>query len=325
MGVLGLCYLWVSSFWLFTVVTTASRVLDRGVAGVAGALIAGSLQGAARVRARARIRTMLYLGLAIGSGLSGFALRLDSPAAFRAVIALDAATYVVSGAIYLWVPHVAPIPRHLASRVWRVLHDWRYVAVTVILSVLSLYAGILTYALPLWIVQRTVAPPSISSILFAINAAGYVLLQIVVSRRVETAKAAIRATAIAGTCLCAACVLYAGTSHAALELTVALLVGGLICQLFGGLLASSAQFCLAFALAPDHAQGQYQGFVGTGIALSAAIAPGVSVVLPLGMGPSGWLLLGGVFLLAGFSLRPVMIIAERSRRRTASVGPGVVP
>jgi MFS family permease len=323
MGILGLCYLWVSTLLSFTIVTTASRVLDRGVAAVAGALIAGSLEGRARIRARARLRTMFYLGLAVGSGLSGVALRLDSRDAMHAVIVLDALTYVLAAALYLRLRHVPPAPRHLVERAWRVLGDRRYLAVTALFSIMNLYVALLTFALPLWIVRHTAAPPSIASVLFATNAMGYVLFQIVVSRRVETIGAAIRAAAAAGVCLCAACVCYASTSELARATTVGVLVSGLVCQLFGGILASSAQFCLAFQLAPDHAQGQYQGLMGTGLAVSAAVAPGVTALLLLGGGSSGWLLLGGIFLVAGALLGPGVRVADRNRHagRDGRAGP----
>jgi hypothetical protein len=59
--------------------------------------------------------------------------------------------------------------------------------------------------------------------------------------------------------------------------------------------------------------------MGTGSALSAAAAPGVAALLLLGGGSCGWLLFGGVFLVAGALLGPVALVADRNRHaaRTA--------
>jgi hypothetical protein len=85
----------------------------------------------------------------------------------------------------------------------------------------------------------------------------------------------------------------------------------LVCQLFGGFLASSAQLCLTFQLAPDDAHVNIQGFVGKGWRRRPRLHPSVSVATPLSLDPPGWLLLGGVFLVVGLALRPAALASER--------------
>lgn len=78
-------------------------------------------------------------------------------------------------------------------------------------------------------------------------------------------------------------------------------------------------FCLNIELAPEHAQGQYQGLAATGITLSFMLAPPVVAFLPLGMGSRGWLILGVIFVASGFALTPIVRWAERSLSASSAV------
>jgi MFS family permease len=310
-GLLSAGYLLISAYWQFVVLTTVIRVLDRGVAAVAGALVAGTTAGPDRVRTRAFGRSMMNLGLSVGAGLAIIALQADDPAAYRALVLVDAATYVVSALLYMRLPHVPPIPKEPGASSWPVLKDGPYMAMTLLFSVINIQNAMLTFALPLWVVTYTSAPAGLVSVLLMINTVGCVLLQMTVSRRVEDPAAAVRASRIGGLILLASCAIFAGAYHTGRVAAIAIMVVGILVMLAAELLTTSAQFCLAFQLAPENAQGQYQGMFSTGAAASAVVGPSAMALLPLGLHVTGWIVLGVIFAVAGLLMAPVVQIAQR--------------
>jgi MFS family permease len=127
-----------------------------------------------------------------------------------------------------------------------------------------------------------------------------VLFQVRVSRGIATVREGARATTKAGFVLAVACVVF-----------VALLVLGALVQVGGELLQASGSWAVGFGLAPDDAQGQYQGLYSTGFSLSAMLAPAFLVALVVTLGWPGWLILGVVFLVTGLLVPPAAAWALR--------------
>ncbi|MDH6132513.1 MFS family permease [Kitasatospora sp. MAA4] len=320
MGVLTFGYVFVATAWQFTALATLITALDRGVSGVAAALVADSVPPSERVAARAYTRSVVFFGLALGSSLSAVALRLGTPLAYRWAIALDAATFLAAAALYLRLPRALPRPAALRPSPWQALRDRPYVTVTGLFSVLGMYNTTVTFALPLWVLHRTSIPGEFISLAFAVNTIGHVLLQVPVSRRVRSWRSARRTAGIGGISLLLACCCFAATARTAPWPGAALLTAGVLLNLTGGLCAASAQFYIAFGLAPEGAQGQYQGLVSSGASVSAMLAPTLSTLLPLGLGEPGWALLGALFVGASLGVGPVVNAGIR-RLRTAQLQP----
>jgi MFS family permease len=74
---------------------------------------------------------------------------------------------------------------------------------------------------------------------------------------------------------------------------------------------------ISFGLAPDHAQGQYQGTYAMGADLAKIIAPVVLTWLAIQHGIAGWLIIAVGFAVVG-SFVPV-VVAWANRRRPAQV------
>jgi hypothetical protein len=85
------------------------------------------------------------------------------------------------------------------------------------------------------------------------------------------------------------------------------------------MLLGAGSWEISFGLAPADKHGQYQGFFGTGVAVARMLGPLLLTTLIITWGRPGWLVLGAVFLLAGFAIRPAVRWAERSQQR-AGVG-----
>jgi hypothetical protein len=70
---------------------------------------------------------------------------------------------------------------------------------------------------------------------------------------------------------------------------------------------------LGFGLAPASAQGQYQGLLGIGMSVGAAVSPVLMIGLVLSLGRVGWVGLGGLFALSGLAAPAVARWGARTR------------
>jgi len=307
----------VETFWQFVLQASVLAIFDRGSAAVRGGLIASTSTGPERIRTRAYLRSVTNVGLAIGGGGAALALIADTKAAYVAVIAVNAATYVLTAIVLRSYPHIDPVPAEDGAPITQVFRDTPYVVMTALMAAMAVQYAILDVGVPLWVDNYTEAPTWTVSLLFVINTVVVVLFQVAVSRRVETVVVAARVISLSGMVFWTACVLFALSEGRSTNWAIGLLVAAGIVHVVGELLQAASQFCLGQDLAPDHAQGQYQGLASTGFSLSAMIAPTVITLLPIKLGGLGWWILGGIFVVLGVALPPVVAWAQRTRPRFA--------
>ena len=303
----------VGSFATFLVVGTLMAVVDAAARGSRGALIAGAVPPDQRVRTRAYLRAVTNVGISVGAVLAGVGLAADTRAAYVSLILLDAVTYLVAAAVLLWLPTVPPVPAPTHGPRLIALRDRPFLAFTVLDGLMSMHFGLLNIALPLWIAGHTTAPRWLISACLLVNTTIVVLFQVRASRGTEELTGAGRAARRAGAVIAVACVLFAASGGVPAPAAVALLLGGSLVHVIGELWHAAAGWGISFGLAPAHAQGQYQGAYGMGMQLGGMVAPVVVTSLAIGWGVPGWLLLGGLFLLLGALVPPVVRWAERSR------------
>ncbi|MGW0358954.1 MFS transporter [Nocardia nova] len=313
MGVCTLAYTFLTSFWQFVLFATISRVLDRGVSAIGGAILAAVAKGTEKVAARAFSATAANLGLAIGTGLSAVVLAIDTPAAYRVAIIVDALSFFASAAMYLWLPRIPRAGRSGFGGATRAVRDLPYVGVVLANSLLGMNGAILTFALPLWIAYHTHAPIALYSALLVVNTTGAVLFQVRVAQRVCALRDAVRFSRIGGLALLAACLLLALSADVSGPITVVILLAGVSVHLVAELLLASASFYTTLELAPGDAQGQYQGLVSTGTAVATLLAPIVMTSLPLRLNTAGWIGLSTLFLGAAYLVGPLARAVQRER------------
>ncbi|WP_020661217.1 MFS transporter [Amycolatopsis benzoatilytica] len=259
------------------------------------AVVATVVAPEGRVRARAVLHTAVNIGIGVGSGLG--ALVLASGANAGTVFAVDAGLFLFATALYLHAGPDAPAERQSG---WPALRDRRYVTMTVLAAVTQLTMPILSVTLPLWIVTRGSAPQWTSAIVLLANTVLVVVLQLPISRQVRDARTARRSLAFAGLFLIAACAVF-GSLGATSQPVVVALIGALLLTL-AETTASAGCWHLAFSLAPEGHQGQYQALFATSTALARITGPIVLVPLVLTFGFLGWTLAGLGMLTAALAL-----------------------
>ncbi len=308
-----LAYPMIGSFWTFLVLARLVGFVDRGVSAVRSALTARSVAGPERVRGKAFLQVVANVGMGAGSGVAAIALQADTRAAYVALIAIDAATFVVA-AVLLSGLQVKPLA--LATRTadvrpqrppWR---DRRYLVFVLLNSVMSLQFCILEIGVPLWVVRATTAPRYLVSVLFILNTVLVVLLQMRASRGMEEPLRASRGFRLAGFLLAASCRAYGCARGLPPALAVAALLVAGVAQTLGEVLSSAAGWALSFELADPAAPGAYQGVYGSGASAAMMIGPVVITDSAIRFGVPGWAGLAALFALAGVLLVPVI---SRSR------------
>jgi len=210
-------------------VAVVGTLIDRAEGAARGALIATMGEPEHRVRLRAHLRAVTTVGITLGGLVGALALVVDSPWGYRAVVALDAATFLATALVARRLRHLRPTlhpgegPRLVALR------------------------------------DR----PFLADVVYASSCLGGPLVAEVV------------------------------------------LVLGALAHVAGELLPAAGSWAQGFGLAPQSAQGQYQGLFSTGFAATTMLAPAVLTAGVVGWGAAGL-------------VRPGRAV----RRRRAGDGPG---
>lgn len=306
-------YLFVEEYVAFLVVAAFSAVADRGINATVGALIHDVTEGSDRVAARAYLRSITNIGFAVGSSLAGLALTIGTPTAFRAVVAGNALMFLAAALLVLRMPSRSTPPiRTAAARVDRrsAIKDRPYVLVSCANAALTLHFELLSFALPLWVVLRTDAPPWIVSLVFVANTAMIVLFQVRVSRRMSSVPTAAAGLRLVGVLLLGSCVIMAVTAHSSGVATVVALLVWAGIYTVAELLHASAEFTMSFDLADDRAQGDYQSVFALARSVVRAVAPALLSVVVLHPSGWGWVGAGAVLAVATVLTRRAALAAH---------------
>ncbi|MFI0723459.1 MFS transporter [Streptomyces sp. NPDC021224] len=303
----------VHSWSAFVLVAVLDRLAGTANGAASGALVA-RVGGDRPAAFRARLRTFVNLGVVTGTLGSAAAIQIDTRAAYTALILANAASFALSALIVLLrVADRQPPPRPVEHRRWSVLADRPYVSFVGLYSAMGLQYQVVSLLLPVWLISHTDAPRWSVAAVNATNSVVCVLLQSRLGSRVETPGQGGRAFLLAGLMFLVSCPLMALTADVPRWVAPALATAAVVVHSVGEVWESSAGFALGFGLAPDHAQGQYQGFLGIGFDAGQALAPLILTGAVLALGHGGWLLLGAFFAVLGAAGPPLAAWAGRTR------------
>ncbi|WP_327358511.1 MFS transporter [Streptomyces sp. NBC_01304] len=314
-------FLVVRDFVPFLVAATVYASAQSGLAAARQALLAGLVGKEERTGALAHLQVTLNAGLAVGAALGGYALSAGSKRAYLAVFAVDAVSFVLCALVLLRLPAVAPAGPAQGAKL-EVLRDRPYAVVSLVNTVLLLRMPLLSLGLPLWITERTDAPEWLVSALFILNTGAVMLFQVPMAKSVTGLPTASRAVLKSGVIMLATCVVFALSGNGGPVVAGTILIAGSVLLVIAEMWQSAGSWQIGFDLAPAGRIGEYQGFFGTGVTIARTLGPLVLTALLVGWGFGGWLLLGGVFLVASYAMGPVVRWAEGTRAGAGVKGSG---
>jgi MFS family permease len=306
--------LFVQGLWSFAPLACVIAVAEATVKSANGAMVAGSVAPDERLRLRAYLRSVNNAGVGLGTLVGGIPLLLDTRGAYTAVLVGNAATFILAAAILGRAQRVPPRRAPAAGPRLVALRDPAFVTFALVDGVLaSIYNDLLSIALPLWLVARTRAPLWFVSAALVINTLGCVLLQVRATRGgdgpVSGARFGRRGALVVGT----ACVLFGLAGGAPTWLVAAMVLVAAAVHVLGELWLSTGTWSIVFGLAPDWAQGQYQGTYFTGRQIGDMVSPPLLTACVVGIGLPGWVALGVLFAVAGLTYPTIVRWALRTR------------
>jgi hypothetical protein len=311
-------WVFIHGFVAFLIVASV-EVLCFEAHGAANAPLVRRVGGENAAGFRSATRALGNIGTSLGAVGAGVAVAIGTPLAFHTIIVVNAVSFIVTALILGRLPRYEPLPKpepradaEKGSR-WIALKDKPFVAYALVAGAISMQYWVVTDPLPLWVVGHTHAPRWSVPMYLVINTALVALFQVRFGKDVETLRqggVALRRGGLFFLLSCTAIGLAAGLPAWAALLV---LVGAITLHTAGEIWSSSGSFALDFGLAPDHAQGQYQGLAGIGSSLGSASAPVLMIGLVLSLGRPGWIGLGMSFALVGLAGPAVARWGERTR------------
>jgi MFS family permease len=302
-------YAVVDSLWSYAVAGVLFGVARSGLSATIQAIVAAQTPPEQRVRARARLHTLLNAGFGVGAVLGAAVLAADRASLFSALFAAGAVTALVCAAAFLRLPPVEPVPAAAPVGRHGALRDRRLVTVTGLASILQLTMPVLSVLLPLWIAHAG-APMWLAATGFGLNTVLVFALQSPWSAWVRTDADAARSAIVAGTTIGLAAVLFAVVPAVSAAAAIGVVLVGVVALTVGEVATGPAAWHLALRDVPADRHGEYQSVFGMSFSGARVIGPLVALPLITHQGALGWLVLAGVVLAAGLTLATVR--GERS-------------
>jgi MFS family permease len=318
------CYPLVRGFWAFVALVAFTGLLDTMARPALQALVATLTDDADRMTTLAFVRSVRNIGYGVGGLLVSAALAVGGRGPYVALVLGDAATFVVAAVLLARVRDVrVPLPEGPRTGYREVLRDRRFLALTVLHGVLSLHLSVLLIGFPLWIDQRTNAPTAVAGVIFTLNSALVVLLQVPFSRRSVSVRQGGRALRNSGLALAATCVLLALTPGLPVWPAVALLLVIGVVECAAELWEAAGGWAVSLGLAPAHARGRYLGVWALGFAVHDVGGPTIMAFVVSTAGRIGWLVLAVVVAFAGYAASRLADTGEPLPQRLDAVDGGV--
>ncbi len=291
-------YLLVDSFAgvaLWTIVVTLGRTAFWGSYGTIVAAISAPGE---RERWFGFLGALRNVGFAVGGLASGLAVSVDTDAAFQAVVAVNAVSYLVAFWLLLAVPETVAGRHQSLPGDWRtVLADRSYRLLVVAQVCYSLPMMILNIALPVYAVTVLGLPGWIIGVVFTINCLMVGFGQGLVVNAL-TGRVRFRVLLLTQGAFVASYVVFLGASALSLAVaTVVVVLGGVIytmAELLGGPVLAA----LSAEAAPAHLRGRYLSLIQLAWNLSSTIGPVLFAwLLERGAAPL-WLVMTGLAVVA---------------------------
>ncbi|MET3368760.1 UNVERIFIED_CONTAM: MFS family permease [Jeotgalibacillus campisalis] len=312
-------YTFAGNFSTAVVIACITVGVDRGANATRSAIIARAFDGPNRVNARAVLRTITNLGIAVGGMIAGLALLAGTADAFRGMMIGAGVVYILSALHLRRLPNRVDAPRRDSAspapkRGISPFRDRQYVLLTLLSGIFGMQFGLAEMGVPLWISQDTGAPDVLISVVLVINTLCVVLLQVPLARGTDQPRRAGKIVMTGGVLMAVACGLYAMAGGVPVIAAITLLCGAALLHSLAEILSQAGAWGLSFELANPLQAGAYQGMFGMGSALGAMLAPLVVTATVVEHGTLGWAILSTVFIA---SAAGVALIARKASTTAA--------
>ncbi|MFF4346496.1 MFS transporter [Streptomyces sp. NPDC001530] len=307
------------SFWPFVLaVCAATGAKAAGLA--ARSPLIRHFGGDRPQRFRAYLRAVTNIGISLGALLAGWAVQVGTLTAYQLLVVGNAIAFTASAAVLALLPPIAPAPAVHGPR-WVALRDRPYLLLTALDGVMAIQFKVLTVAIPLWLVTATAAPRWLISGTMLTNTVIVIALQVRAGRTVDTPTAGGAAYRRSGVAFLVSCALISLSAGIPTWAAATLLMTAVLIHTVGELWHSAAGFEVSFALAPQHATGQYLGVFGLGAGLAEALGPTLLISLCITWGRPGWYVVGALFAVTGLAAPPAVRWAERRQHARQNLSP----
>ncbi len=213
------------------------------------------------------------VGFAVGGLAAGLAVSIGTPAAFYAVVGVNAVSYVLALLLLLAVPETRPAHAPAQPGSWRVvLVDRAYRLVVLTQLGYSLAMMVLNFALPVYVVTVLGLPGWLTGAVFTINTVMVGFGQGLVVRRL-TGRLRWRILVATQLVFAASWVLLLGASALPMWPAVALILVAVVVYTGGELLGGPVLGALSAEAAAAHLRGRYLSLIQLAWNIAGAIAP----------------------------------------------------
>lgn len=276
-----------------------------------------------RVRALAYMRAARNVGYTLGAGAAGVALGLGTDAV-RLVPLLTGVLLVVNAVMIATVlpaiartVHVDSVEDGISASpaAWR---NRGFVVLSGCNGVLSSNQVLLNVVVPLWLVERTDAPPVLLAWLFGTNTVLAVLLTVRASRVADSVAGSLKAVRWSGWAFVVSCAVIAVTHDTVGWVSIVLIWAGHITITGAELWQSAADWGLTSELSDHRRLGDYQGVWGLGYQVEPLIFPALFTYLALEWGTPGWLVIAATGVTAAAVAHPAARAAQRHLERVGA-------
>ncbi len=274
-----------------------------------------------RVRALAYMRAARNVGYTLGAGAAGVALGIGSREAIIAIPLVTGGLLVLNALMVGFLPSVtrpAPVAGTDMAQVPGAFRNLGFVSLAVCNGVLSSNQVLLNIVVPLWLIERTDAPPVLLAWLFGTNTVLAVLLQVRASRGSETVAGSLRAVRWSGWSFLVSCLVISVTHETVGWVSIVLIWIGHVTITGAELWQSASDWGFTSELSDHRRLGDYQGVWGVGYQVEPIVFPALYTFLALHWGAPGWIVIAAIGVAAAAAAHPAARAAERYLARVGA-------
>ncbi|HEV2639542.1 MAG TPA: MFS transporter [Actinocrinis sp.] len=308
----------VTGFGGFLAAAVGLSIAASSVSPATQAVVSAVMTGEERVSTMAIMRSVRNVGYSVGALATVPVFAMHSLWAYRSLFLANAATFLASVLLLVSLRVAAGAAKAATARRGYPsgIRDWRFLNLAMLNGFFSLHISILSIAIPLWVLA-TGAPQWTVSIVFVLNTALAVLLQIAAARGSNEPGFGGRALRRAAGALVVCCLLFAAAPLGDRVVVFAALVLGAVALTAGELWQSAGGWALSFECSPEARRAEYLGAFNLGPVAQNILGPLLMTAI-VAHREYGWLFLAALFGLGALLIEPAVAAVERHQARIAA-------